>query len=94
MESMATMIADAGNAGATGTALLTLWKVGGVELPRITNIYRDALAGLDGAKNADAAAPGEVFALWVKVRGELQSVRRLDRSPVQCLQRQAHDGVW
>jgi hypothetical protein len=59
---------------ATGTALLTLWKVGRVELPRITKVYRDALAGLDGVKNADAAGSGEVFALWVKVRGELRDV--------------------
>jgi hypothetical protein len=29
---MATMTADANDAGATGTALLTLWKVGRVEL--------------------------------------------------------------
>jgi hypothetical protein len=71
---MATMMADASNAGATGTALLTLWKVGRVELPRIAKVYRDALAGLDGAKNADGTGPGEVFALWVKVRGELQRV--------------------
>jgi len=68
------MTADASNAGATGLALLTLWKVGRVELPRITKVYRDALAGLDGAKNADAAGPGEVFALWAKVRDELRGV--------------------
>jgi len=68
------MIADAGNAGATGTALLTLWKVGRVELPRITKVYVDALAGLDGAKDAGPAGPGEVFALWAKVRGELRRV--------------------
>jgi hypothetical protein len=67
-------MADADHAEATGTALLTLWKVGRVELPRITKVYRDALAGLDGAKNAGGAGPGEVFALWVKVRGELQRV--------------------
>jgi hypothetical protein len=71
---MATMMADADNAGATGTALLTLWKVGRVELPRITRVYRDALAGLDGAKNADEAGSGEVFALWAKVRGEFRRV--------------------
>src|SRR6516165_1797559 len=71
---MATMMADADNAEATGTALLTLWKVGRVELPRIAKVYRDALAGLGGAKNADEAGPGEVFALWVKVRGELRRV--------------------
>ena len=68
------MVADANDAGATGTALLTLWKVGRVELPRITKVYRDAVAGLDGARNADVAGPGEVFALWVKVRGELRRV--------------------
>ena len=68
------MMADAGNAGATGTALLTLWKVGRVELPRITKVYRDALAGLDGAKNADVAGHGEVFSLWAKARGELRRV--------------------
>jgi hypothetical protein len=73
-EPMATMTADANNAGATGTALLTLWKVGRVELPRITKVYRDALAGLGSTKNADVAGPGEVFALWVKVRGELRRV--------------------
>ena len=73
-EPMATMTADAGHAGATGTALLTLWKVGRVELPRITKVYRDALAGLDGANNPDGAGTGEVFALWTKVRGELQRV--------------------
>jgi hypothetical protein len=71
---MAAMTADASNARATGTALLTLWKVGRVELPRITKVYRDALAGLDGAKNADVAGPGEVFALWAKVRDELRRV--------------------
>jgi hypothetical protein len=71
---MATMMADANNAEATGTALLTLWKVGRVELPRIAKVYGDALAALDGAKNPDMAGPGEVFALWVKVRGELRSV--------------------
>ena len=68
------MTADAINAGATGTALLTLWKVGRVELPRITKVYRDALAGLGSAKNADVAGPGEVFALWAKVRDELRGV--------------------
>jgi len=68
------MMADADNAGATGTALLTLWKVGRVELPRITKVYRDALAGLDGAKDADVAGPGEVFALWAKARDELRAV--------------------
>jgi hypothetical protein len=71
---MATMTSDANDAGVTGTALLTLWKVGRVELPRITKVYRDALAGLDGAKDADAAGSGEVFALWAKVRGELRRV--------------------
>ena len=71
---MAAMMADASNAGVTGSALLTLWKVGRVELPRIATVYRDALAGLDGAKNADVAGPGEVFALWAKVRGELRGV--------------------
>ena len=68
------MMVDAGNAGATGTALLTLWKVGRVELPRITKVYRDALAGLDGAKNADVAGHGEVFSLWAQARGELRRV--------------------
>ncbi len=68
------MTADASNAATTGTALLTLWKVGRVELPRITKVYRDALAGLDGAKSAGVAGPGEVFALWAKVRDELQGV--------------------
>jgi hypothetical protein len=68
------MMADANDAGATGTALLTLWKVGRVELPRITKVYRDALVGLQGAQGADVAGPGEVFALWAKVRGELRRV--------------------
>jgi hypothetical protein len=68
---MATMVPDASKAGATGTALLTLWKVGRVELPRITKVYRDALTSLDGT---DAAGPGEVFALWARVRGEFESV--------------------
>jgi hypothetical protein len=68
------MMADAGNAEATGTALLTLWKVGRVELPRITKVYRDALAGLGSAEDDDAAGSGGVFALWVKVRGELRDV--------------------
>jgi hypothetical protein len=76
-EPMATMIAEASNSGASGTALLTLWKVGRVELPRITKVYRDALAGLDGVKDADVAAAGEVFALWAKVRGELRRVLAL-----------------
>jgi hypothetical protein len=71
---MAAMMADPSKAGSTGTALLTLWKVGRVELPRITKVYQDALAGLDGAGNADVAGPGEVFALWVKVRGEFRGV--------------------
>jgi hypothetical protein len=73
-------MADADNAGASGTALLTLWKVGRVELPRITNVYWDALAGLDAAKNADAAGPGEVFALWAKVRGEFRRILLLSAS--------------
>jgi hypothetical protein len=63
---MATMMADADNSGATGTALLTLWKVGRVELPRITKVYQDALASLDSPRNADVTAPGEVFALWAR----------------------------
>jgi hypothetical protein len=67
-------MADTSDAAATGTALLTLWKVGRVELPRITKVYRDALAGLGEAANADGAGPGDVFALWVKVRGELRLV--------------------
>jgi hypothetical protein len=69
---MATMTTDANRAGATGTALLTLWKVGRVELPGINKVYRDALAGLNGATNTDARS-GEVFALWQQVRGELRS---------------------
>ena len=68
------MMADPSNAGATGTALLTLWKVGRVELPRIAKVYRDALAVLDGAGDDGVAGPGEVFALWVKVRGEFRGV--------------------
>src|SRR6516164_10371109 len=71
---MAAMMADPSNAGATGTALLTLWKVGRVELPRIAKVYRDALAVLDGAGDDGVAGPGEVFALWVKVRGEFRDV--------------------
>jgi hypothetical protein len=71
---MATMMADADNSGATGTALLTLWKVGRVELPRITKVYQDALASLDSPRNADVTAPGEVFALWARVRGEFRGV--------------------
>lgn len=66
------MTADANNAGATGTAVLTLWKVGRVELPRVTKVYRDALACLDGAQSTEVAGPGEVFALWAKARGELR----------------------
>jgi hypothetical protein len=69
---MATMTTDASNAGTTGTALLTLWKVGRVELPRINKVYRDALVALDGVDSD--AIPGEVFALWAKVRGELRHV--------------------
>ena len=68
------MMADTSTAEVSSTALLTLWKVGRVELPRITKVYGDALAALDGAKAADVAGPGEVFALWVKVRGEFRSV--------------------
>jgi hypothetical protein len=71
---MATNMADAGNAGASGTALLTLWKVGRVELPRITRVYQDTLAGLDATKNADVAGLGEVFALWATVRSEFRRV--------------------
>jgi hypothetical protein len=41
-EPVATMTTDASNAGATGVALLTLWKVGRVELPRLSKVYRDA----------------------------------------------------
>jgi hypothetical protein len=81
---MATMTADASNPGATGTALLTLWKVGRVELPRITKVYRDALAGLDGARNADVAAPGEVFALWARARGEFRRVLALSASRTEA----------
>jgi len=68
------MMGNASTPGATGTALLTLWKVGRVELPRITKVYRDALAGLDGAENADVAGPGGVFALWAEARGEFRRV--------------------
>ncbi len=64
----------ANNPAATGTALLTLWKVGRVELPRINKVYRDALAGLNSAQNTDVAGPGEVFALWARVRGEFRRV--------------------
>jgi hypothetical protein len=81
---MATMMADDRNAGATGTTLLTLWKVGRVELPRITEVYRDALAGLGGADNDDVAGPGEVFALWVKARGELRRAVALSASRTEA----------
>jgi hypothetical protein len=74
---MAANMTETGNAAATGTALLTLWKVGRVELPRITKVYHDALARLDSVKDAGVAVPGEVFALWAKVRGEFQRVLAL-----------------
>jgi hypothetical protein len=73
-EPEATTMADADNAGATGAALLTLWKVGRVELPRITQVYGDVLASLDDADNAAVAGPGEVFALWARVCGEFRKV--------------------
>jgi hypothetical protein len=81
---MATMTTDASDAGATGTALLTLWKVGRVELPRVNKVYLDALTGLDGAQRTDAAGPGEVCALWAKVRGELRHVLVLSARRTQA----------
>jgi hypothetical protein len=73
-EPMGMMMAAADNAGATGTALLTLWKVGRVELPRISKVYSDALARLDGAETTNVAGAGEVIALWLSVRSELRHV--------------------
>jgi hypothetical protein len=83
------MTAEAGHAGVSGTALLTLWKVGRVELPRITKVYRDALAGLDDAKDAGKAGPGQVFALWATVRGEFRRVLVLSARRTEA----ASDGV-
>ena len=40
---------------ATGGELLTLWKVGRVELPRIAQVYLDAIDGLATARDAAAA---------------------------------------
>lgn len=39
----------------TGGELLTLWKVGQVELPRIAQVYLDAIGGLTAAREAAAA---------------------------------------
>jgi hypothetical protein len=78
------MMADTDNAGVTGTALLTLWKVGRVELPRISKVYEDALASLDGAKNADVAGSSEAFALWAEVCGEFRRALVLSASRTEA----------
>jgi hypothetical protein len=75
------MTTDARDAGATGTALLTLWKVGRVELPRINKVYLDAL---DGIPATDRAVPGEVFALWAEVRDELRQLLVLSGGRIEA----------
>ncbi len=67
----------------TGGELLTLWKVGRVELPRIAQVYLDAIDGLAVARGAaaayfqppDAGAPdstaGQVGPAWQRVCDEL-----------------------
>ena len=68
---------------ATGGELLTLWKVGRVELPKIAQVYLDAIDGLATARDAAAAyfepsaagAPestaGQVGPAWQRVCDEL-----------------------
>jgi len=67
----------------TGGELLTLWKVGRVELPKIAQVYLDAIDGLEAARGAAAAyfqpsaagAPestaGQVGPAWQRVCDEL-----------------------
>jgi hypothetical protein len=67
----------------TGGELLTLWKVGRVELPKIAQVYLDAIDGLAAARGAAAAffqppaagAPestaGQVGPAWHRVCDEL-----------------------
>jgi hypothetical protein len=67
----------------TGGELLTLWKVGRVELPKIAQVYLDAIDGLAAARGAAAAyfqpsaagAPestaGQVGPAWQRVCDEL-----------------------
>jgi hypothetical protein len=67
----------------TGGELLTLWKVGRVELPKIAQVYLDAIDGLAAARGAAAAyfqtsasgapesATGQVGPAWQRVCDEL-----------------------
>jgi hypothetical protein len=67
----------------TGGELLTLWKVGRVELPKIAQVYLDAIDGLAAARGAAAAffepsaaeppesTAGEVGPGWQRVCDEL-----------------------
>jgi hypothetical protein len=67
----------------TGGELLTLWKVGRIELPKIAQVYLDAIDGLAAARGAAAAffqrpaaeAPettaGQVGPAWLRVCDEL-----------------------
>jgi hypothetical protein len=72
-------------AEASAGDLLTLWKVGTVELPKIAQVYREAIASigpaadvrtlpvvLDGDEGEGAELPAAtVFAAWADVRDEL-----------------------
>jgi hypothetical protein len=67
----------------TGGELLTLWKVGRVELPKIAQVYLDAIDGLAAARGAAAAffqppaagtpepAAGQVGPAWQRVCDDL-----------------------
>jgi len=67
----------------TGGELLTLWKVGRVELPKIARVYLDAIGGLAVARGAAAAyfqppaagepevTAGQVGPAWQRVCDEL-----------------------
>jgi hypothetical protein len=73
----------------TGGELLTLWKVGRVELPKIAQVYLDAINGLAAASGAAAAyfqpsaawAPestaGQVGPAWQRVCDELTATLSL-----------------
>jgi hypothetical protein len=72
-------------AEASAGDLLTLWKVGRVELPKIAQVYRDAIESIaptadagallvipTGDTGEDAGTPiGTVFRAWAEVRDEL-----------------------
>jgi hypothetical protein len=69
--------------GVTGGELLTLWKVGRVELPKIAQVYLDAIESLAAARGPAAAyfqpagaraaesTSGQIGPAWLRVSDEL-----------------------